>query len=187
MPNYCYNTTYFSHPDKSKIDALVAELDRGKEAQLFESLYPMPAELRNTESPNTNEEQASVLMEKYGFSDWYSWAVNEWGTKWDAGITSWEEDGGKILISFDTAWGPPIALYDRLTEEGWDIYSTYIEEGMGFVGEYSEGIDECYDYSDATSETIHDFVPVHLDEEYGIGDNLRMWEEENGDDETEVD
>ena len=178
MPNWCYNTTRFSHPDKTKVDALIAELNKGKEAALFESLHPMPVELRETKAPNDNTEHANSLIEKYGYGDWYTWALNEWGTKWDAGINSFEEDdSGDVFVSFETAWGPPIALYDKLVAEGWRVYSTYIEEGMCFVGEYDDGIDECYDYSDATSETIGSYVPEHLDEEYGISENMREWEE----------
>lgn len=182
MPNWCYNTTRFNHADPEKVAGLVAELKKD-DGKLFQYLHPMPEELRETTSPNSDEAQSKLMQEKYGYPDWYSWCVNEWGTKWDAGVNSWEEDGGQILVSFETAWAPPIALYDKLVNAGWDVYSTYIEEGMCFVGEYSEGFDECYDYSDATSETIGDYIPDHLDEEYCISENMQAWEDN---DEEEV-
>lgn len=176
MPNWCDNNVHISNKDSKKIDALVKVLEENKD--VFNHLCPMPEELRSTTSPNTDN--AALMTEKYGYSDWYDWSVNNWGTKWDADVHSWERDGDNdVYMSFNTAWCPPIELYDKLTAEGWEINGTYIEEGMGFVGEYVYGVDNYYEYGDATSDTILDFVPEHLNEEYGIGAYMKEWEEEN--------
>jgi hypothetical protein len=54
-------------------------------------------------------------------------------------------DGKKdITLSFDTAWGPPVAFYAKMTELGFDIDATYYEEGMQFAGHYTS---EDGDYS----------------------------------------
>ncbi len=47
------------------------------------------------------------LKEKYGCVDWYSWANRHWGTKWNGGEASINEDGGYLHIHFDTAWTTP--------------------------------------------------------------------------------
>ena len=176
MPNWCTNNIHISNKDKSKIDSLVKVLE--DDNGIFNHLCPIPEELQETTSPNT--ENAALMIEKYGYSDWYDWSVNNWGTKWDADVNSWEREGDNdVYIGFNTAWCPPIELYDKLTAEGWQINGTYIEEGMAFVGEYVYGVENYYEYSDATSDTILDFVPEHLNEEYGIGDFMSEWEEEN--------
>ena len=185
MPNWCYNTASLSHEDKTKVDSLIKELEKGKDAKLFNHLYPMPEELRETQAPNDNADQVKALTEKYGYGDWYSWCVNEWGTKWDADINNWEpDDDGKVYISFDTAWAPPIELYEKLVEEGWDVYGTYHEEGMAFVGEFVDGYDNYYEYGDATSDTILEYIPEHLDEEWCISEQMRDREEWEKEDET---
>jgi hypothetical protein len=90
MPNWCQNVAYISHEDNDKIDYIVEELGK-KEPQLFNSLYPRPAE---------HEE------------DWYGWNTSNWGTKWDASVYDHHmEEDGRLYISFDTAWGPPIGFY----------------------------------------------------------------------------
>lgn len=177
MPNWCYNSATFSHNDKSKIDALEEQLKNN--GDLFNSLRPMPEELRETTSPNSNEEQVKTLTEKYGAGDWYSWAVNNWGTKWDASIGNWERDEDSIYVNFDTAWAPPIELYNYLTEQGWDINANYNEPGMCFAGIYSDGEDDYYEYSDMTADEVAECLPTELDEAYGISECIRDWEDED--------
>lgn len=185
MPNWCYNSVRFSNKDKTKVDALVKELEKGQEAAVFNHLYPMPEELRQTEAPNRDEAQAKEMTEKYGYSNWYDWCVNEWGSKWDATVGSWNlDEDGTIFMSFDTAWAPPIELYEKLTAEGWEVYATYLEEGMAFVGEFVDGCDNYYEYGDATADTIRDYIPEHLDEEWCISEQMRDREEWEDEDET---
>ena len=77
MPNWCYNNATFTHKDPAMIKKLI---DGAKDGNLFNTFVPMPEEIKNTSSPSEANE---VLIEKYGASDWYSWAVANWGTKWD--------------------------------------------------------------------------------------------------------
>jgi len=186
MPNWCNNNVTLSHSDEKKISGLVEELNKERPS-IFNHLYPMPEELSNTVSGHLtdSEEQAkleaqmSSNLEKYGYSSWYDWCVHEWGTKWDAEVYSWDENDGSVTMQFDTAWSPPAALYDKLIEEGWSVTATYYEPGMGFVGEYIDGEDNYYEFTTATADTIDEFIPEHLDEEYGISDSMREQEEEN--------
>lgn len=140
MPNWCYNTVSVSHKDPAMIERFVKATEN---ETLLNEFVPMPEELRNTTSPSPTNES---LVEKYGASDWYSWAVNNWGTKWDI-CDSYADcvDKHSATASFNTAWSPPIDFYNELVELGFDVDATYTEEGMGFAGHYLNGEDESID------------------------------------------
>ena len=141
MPNYCDNSVTLRHEDKAKIDALDAELSKkteghyGSQGQMFEHLRPNPA------------------------GEWqYDWSVENWGSKWDAGIIDWERrDDNEIWVSFESAWSPPVALYDYLVEQGWEVDALYYEPGMGYAGQYTtDGGDDYYEYDLGDPESIED-------------------------------
>jgi hypothetical protein len=93
------------------------------------------------------ENELRELEAKHGASNWYDWACRFWGTKWDADIFSWERtDKNTITVYFNTAWAPPIALYEHLEENGWMVSALYHEPGMVFVGRFVEGEDQYFEY-----------------------------------------
>ena len=128
----------------------------------FQKLLPMPEEIRNTNSPNHivatekeaaayNEEhkgeiffrpaqtqaQVDAIQEKYGVTNWYDWAVKNWGTKWDLNADSVHvvlED--ELIYTFNTAWGPPVGIYHALVAKYPDAHISwfYNEPGMEFAG-----------------------------------------------------
>lgn len=149
MPNWCQNILTIENTDSEKIDAIQNELLK-KEPQLFNSILPRPA---------SQEE------------NWYDWNVTNWGTKWDASIYNHERiDDNVIEINFDTAWGPPIALYDHLFSEGYDITAYYNEEGMAFCGMYEFGSNENYEYANLSADEMRDQLPQELDEKFNISE-----------------
>ena len=161
MPNWCDNTLNISHSDKTKLDELETELSKRDEngrpqAQLFEHFRPNPS------------------------GEWdYSWSIENWGTKWEAGIIDWERlDEESMVIYFETAWAPPIAFYNFLLEDDWNVEAFYHESGMCFAGIYDNGSDDYYEYSDLTPDEIDDQFPHELNDMYGIAEQKRMWEEE---------
>jgi hypothetical protein len=86
-------------------------------------------------------------LKKYGYKDWYSFCTGEWGTKWDA-KTSDEDvpfiiEDNQVTIFFDTAWAPPMQIYYALEEMGFELEATYVEQGMGYIGFYTDGVDTC--------------------------------------------
>lgn len=86
----------------------------------------------------------------------------EWGTKWEADILSVERDGNHIYMVFNTAWGPPIELYTHMEKTGWTIHEgMYEEPGTCFVGNYSNGENEYYEY-DLRNEDWRDTIPEEL-------------------------
>lgn len=126
MPNWCDNSITVSHPDKEMMVKFASAVTDGI---LFGTFIPMP------ESE----------------TDWYGWNVDNWGTKWDVsdGNFDLEEDGLSGHGWFNTAWGPPIAAFEKLQELGFSIDALYHECGMGFAGTWEDGeehyVDNYYD------------------------------------------
>ena len=55
---------------------------------------------------------------------WYNWRLEKWDTKWDVpkkDIEITEINNGSIVIGFDTAWSPPIAIYKKLRDKFKDV------------------------------------------------------------------
>lgn len=159
MPNWCDNRVRLSNEDKEKIDALELEMakknDEGRSmAQPFQHLCPNPT------------------------GEWdYAWSCTNWGTKWDANIIDWDrEDDNTLVIYFDSAWSPPIALYEHLTEQGWGVDAVYHESGMGFAGQFIDGCDEYYEYSVSDQGSIED-LPAEVQDFAGLEDAHEEWKE----------
>ena len=116
----------------------------------------------------------------------YGKAVETWGTKWDIsaeGLEFVDNGDGTATIEgwFQSAWSPPVEAFQKLADD-WDscfIELMYEECGMCFVGCWdSEGADDHYEYSDATSETIKDIVPAYLVEQFALDERLSEYEQE---------
>ena len=180
MPNWCENRITIRHNDQEKLqklhDAMVAN-------NFFKSVIPIPEELNNDKlssfgGPNKDEKDAlrQQMKEKYGYESWYDFCVDNWGTKWDVEIVSLTLEDEELTASFDSAWSPPTKVYEKLTEQGFDVDAKYYEPGMEFAGTYTSEDGE-YSYS-------FDDLPEDLDEEFGITESLRAWEEEMEENET---
>jgi hypothetical protein len=78
---------------------------------------------------------------RFGAKDWYEWACEKWGTKWNATDVSLDEEGDEVaVLMFRTAWSPPFpiieALSVRFPEHTFSL--DYSEFMVGFRG-YIEG------------------------------------------------
>jgi hypothetical protein len=158
MPNWCSNSLFIRNEDKTKVDALEQQLMKKEDHQLFNLLVPRPAD----------EEE-----------NWYNWNITNWGTKWEASIIDWERTSdNEIFVSFDTAWSPPIAFYDTVTNDGWNVEAQYYEPGMGYIGQYIDGIDESFEYDIRDLESI-EALPEDLIEYGGLREEHEYWKESN--------
>ncbi len=129
MPNHCTHRLIIKGP-REDVGALVV-LMQGETCFDFDKLIPCPPEVKNTSSPNRGP-GAAALKEKYGHSDWYSWNVANWGTKWNAYELSAPPGQGspiealasahgasserQVEYDFDTAWSPPMPIFEALTK-----------------------------------------------------------------------
>jgi len=163
MPNWCYNSVTLRNSDPTKLDAL-EEILKDPKAEVFQHLCPRPA----------SEED-----------NWYGWNCDNWGTKWDITVNDSErDDEHTMLLHFDTAWSPPIALYEYLFSEGWEVDALYHEPGMGFAGKFSEGFDDYYEYSYSSREDVEN-LPEDIADFTNAWDDLENWESENEAEEEE--
>jgi hypothetical protein len=177
MPNWCSNSITISGPkDKIKdlYDRAMSEGDDG----LLNAMHPMPAELNDTTAPSEDG------------ADWYSWRVNNWGTKWDVNLegefTDNEDGTAEITGWFDSAWAPPIGAYETFLEANEDcsIWASYDEPGMDFAGVYEDG-DDLYLEDVHTSvmdvltghKTLEETDPLFqkLNEEFEFIENRSQW------------
>jgi hypothetical protein len=139
MPNHCQNKAVFTYPKEGELTTLCERFRIGRASGEgvpngpFTYLRPTPVD----------------LLEGRG---WYDWRVTNWGTKWDCmaehDITLDLEEKA-LTVSFDTAWSPPIKLYEYLhTHTEWRVNAMYFEAGTRFYGWFSEGGAETYTDND---------------------------------------
>jgi len=162
MPNWCANSlklTATTADSEKKLAEIVQELARAKEARdnanFFAIIKPIPEALHITAGflgHGTPEQQALIEAEnknlkEYGYKNWYDFCVQEWGSKWDAKTCDeaepYEVYGNQVTIFFDTAWSPPMGIYYALEDMGFKVEATYVEQGMGYIGYYTDGVDTC--------------------------------------------
>lgn len=160
MPNWCYNKVKISFDDYNENqlrDAL------HEEKELFNQLVPRPKEYDEGEK-------------------WYWWNVENWGTKWDAQprYILWGE--GSVEFTIDTAWSPPIKFYAALEELGYFVEAYYQEEGMAFLGCYTDGYDDFYEYGNMDADEMEANLPSWVEDELGLISRAR---DEEGDREYE--
>jgi hypothetical protein len=194
MPNWCSNGVEIRHRDPAKIAALAEAMRKN---EFLNHIIPVPEELKETmagsygdpEEQRQLEEQTARNIEKYGYGNWYDFCVNRWGTKWDvdlAGTVSIDADGLGLSASFDSAWAPPIQVYEEMLEQGYEVVAYYYEPGMEFVGKWDNGYDLCHQLGIYNSSTVRNAIGDELDDYFGISENMAEWESENEEEEEEL-
>ena len=154
MPNWCLNRLTIEHDDIEKVNEFVAAYKRGETCEHY--------------LPTPKNEDGSLD------DDWWNYRVNNWGTKWDFGSGEDEKDGlhptvvdNQATMSFDTAWSPPIGLYERLQLLGFKVEATYFEPGMAFAGQWIDGDDQYYEAAGSYKNFPQDLIEEYnMDEFY---------------------
>ena len=193
MPNWCNNTVQISHKDPAKMYALVEAINEGKFCNFAktvpEDLHIVAGCVGAKDSPEQIELEAKekANKEKYGYSTWYDFCVNEWGTKWDVDPYDKVEyddahDKNGITFGFDSAWSPPCGIYDALMDQGYTVRAYYYESGMAFAGVYDENGDDFYEVGGMTSQEARDTLPEALDDIMGISETIANYEDEEVED-----
>jgi hypothetical protein len=195
MPNWCNNTLELQHEDPAMIERAKKAFADGR---LLDEFVPVPKSLHivsgrvgdDTDPKQIElEAQEKANLEAHGYSTWYDYCVNEWGTKWDVGGNDYNEphqDGpNKITMAFDSAWAPPTAAMDKMMDLGFSVRLYYYEPGMCFAGIYDENGDDYYDLSNMDSNAVAEELPTVLDEMFCISECMAEYEEENKEEEEE--
>lgn len=117
-------------------------------------------------------EAAIRAFEETGFTDWYDWSIEKWGTKWNAySFEIMVDEPEELEFRFDTAWGVPEPILDAIAKEFPTINGTVtaFDEGWNFafiaaiaggycVGASQEANDELY-------ERVYGYPPEREDDE----------------------
>ena len=148
MPNWCANNVEIYHDDPKMIEKVVGAFKRGELCETFLPIKHLPTDQQ------------------------YDAAINSWGTKWDVAVeygggVSVGDHGHRVWLTFESAWSPPTGLYGELERLGFEVFASYFEPGVGFVGRYENGSDECFEFSGDNFEKV---VPADLLKVYDIGD-----------------
>jgi hypothetical protein len=193
MPNWCNNSVEIYHEDPAMIERVRTAFNDGR---LLAEFIPIPQSLKivagcvgDPDEQKKLEEDTARNKEVHGYGNWYDYCVNEWGTKWDVGADGnpAQDIPGGLMLGFESAWAPPCAAYEKLTEQGFRIRAMYFEPGMAFAGIWEDGIDDFYEYGGLDSAGIAEELPVELDEAFCISEDVAQWEAENAEDEENID
>ena len=191
MPNWCDNQLSITGPNSviDKIEKIVKAEDTHENTGLLHFFHPMPKELEGTTSPSSSAKKPQPMVE--GFDNWYDWRVENWGTKWELcefyGVDRQyhsEQSEGESTISFgfSSAWAPPIGAYEKFLENNSDcsVRAFYYEGGCDFMGEWNDGVDDCYAPSDykSTDDFWQDGVGSTLDDVFNITESMAEYEAE---------
>lgn len=187
MPNWCNNSITLRGTDQQQVQRLADAFKRG---EFCDAVIPVPEDLKivaGRVGDDTNPDQIELErktaenIKKYGAGNWYDFCTGRWGTKWDVGDEhgiEMDEDGLGFRASFDSAWAPPVGIYEQLLEDGYEVVATYYEPGMGFVGRWDNGYDDHFELSGLNSNTVRDEIGDDLDDEYGISESMAEYEAE---------
>jgi len=187
MPNWCDNQLSITGPNSviDKIEKIVKE--EKDEQGLLNFFHPMPAELKDTTADGSKDKE---MLAKYGHSDWYSWATDNWSTKWEVnefyGVDRQHLndslDESTISYGFSSAWAPPIGAYEQFLSDNEEcsLKAYYYEGGCDFMGEWDNGSDDCYAPSDykSTDDFWQDGVGSTLDDTFNITESMAEYEAE---------
>lgn len=173
MPNWCDNKLKLSHSDPTMMERARTAFD---ERALLTEFIPCPQQLRDTLAgskgrgnpakdyeADLHEFRQKLNLKYFGYKNWYDWSVGTWGTKWDIGkedefAPNAEIIAGEMAVYFSSAWSPPIEAYKILEELGFDVSAQYYESGMGFIGEYSKGVNRCYQIGECPKHLVELFA-----------------------------
>ena len=150
MPNHCSQQVSISGP-RFLVTELHHHLTKA-DPEFCQIIAPMPFE--QWQAPNTRSQRGHEI------AGWYSWRLDNWGTKWDVvdveitqPLKTHDETTDVAPHKFDasfsfncwTAWTPPIAVWDRLVAMGIKVSADYQDEGMIFEGTYLNGEDTSWE------------------------------------------
>ena len=176
MPNWCENQATIEVPERLIAEALSCVLDDNKQGyDALQTKCDIPPWVENMGVlgfffPEPDYEKLETDSDNDTSPGWYNWRVINWGTKWEVDVEHYTRedntDGSSTFqLYFDSAWSPPLGVYKAIhakNSQGYSVYARYIEGGMGFCGEYENGLDNSYELGSRDTTD----VPTHLQEEF---------------------
>lgn len=112
MPNHVRNILTINSLEESEVKAVLDYVKGPKSLMDFNSIVPEPEGV-----------------------DWYSWRLQNWGTKWNAYDVDFD---GDATLEFTTAWSGVDGLVQKISEKFpyVELLYSWADEDMGYnVGE----------------------------------------------------
>lgn len=149
MPNNTDVRVYIDHTNKNRIDDMENIFSNDYP---FNMIIPMPDDI---ERGNLTMDQRKATNGR----NWYDWSCANWGTKWDAyNIRVQRLSDTSLYVMMETAWSPPIPIFEKLVELGFDVSAYYLDEGWNFIGQFECGEAFYFDVNrDAPFNLIDEF------------------------------
>jgi hypothetical protein len=171
MPNWCENFVRFQHTNDAEIYKLKMAYDTNT---LCETFYPWAVVERDFEeqakalAPLPMNLHLAQLSLKVG-----------WGTKWDTGRGSGREpiivrnsDGLLTMYAaFDTAWVPPLGVFTKMVQQGFDVQCYYHEAGVRLFGTWVNGVRTDTDDNDQLSQ-VRQLLPADVIQQLKVDECL---------------
>lgn len=118
----------------------------------------------------------------YGYTTWYDWSCNHWGTKWNAYDIHAEEN----TVTFDTAWCSPAPVFEELSRMFPDVefVVVYADEDAGYntgTGYFMNGEEHMHYPEGGSNEAYELYFQTHegaKDEMYMGDDGKYHWKED---------
>jgi hypothetical protein len=132
MPNWCSQNLVVVGSKRQR--NLLRDAVLCAETQNFAHLFPCPQELTDTVADSSERPE---LLAKYGYSNWYDWCCDNWGSKWSDRETTLAEDSEKRQHwCFQSAWSPMGGLIEKVSERYDKLLFglSYTEESNAFAG-----------------------------------------------------
>lgn len=185
MPNWTENIITIKHADKALIDLI--EATKNTDAGVLSTIIPCPAELCDDDLTTwshgpeqaARDKKKAAMVEKYGYPSWYEWNIAHWGTKWDLCEPHINRiDDNTIVITAQTAWSPPTAAFETMTERGYEVRCLYCGEGPEYAGIWDNGQDDYFNTTDGSRDAAKK-LPKELDDAFNIVETLEGYERDN--------
>ena len=132
MPNHCFNRIEIYGKEASKI---ASKIESEETPFDFTKIFPEPDYDKTEVEPTFRKEEG----DDFRMPSWWDWRVQNWGTKWNSyDCEVIEMDDEQVEYTFNTAWGPPEGVIEKLREKYPDVSITafYDEPGMEIAGYY---------------------------------------------------
>ena len=129
MPNWCENKLIVVGEEEDILEFrdCVKSKEEGIDTDIrMNNVIPMPKELMKTHSPGD-------------IPNWYDWALENWGCKWDLDAKLTKEKENSLTYEFASPWSPPINWILNIAPMFPDLLFQlrYKEGGMCFQGTLS--------------------------------------------------
>ena len=180
MPNWCDNTISIKGPAE-QLSPIYTKLKEDDSSGLCSILHPMP---ENTFTGDLGQKEREKCA-KENIPNWYDWCSSNWGTKWDTADGDWDYedagDGQAILTgSFQTAWGPPVGVYEHSVDAHPDLHieAMYYEPGCAFAGMWNTIDGEDHYSIEGDKHKLEQELPEELNDAFGITENMEEEPEE---------